>query len=222
VSDERMQLPEALAREIDRDLGPVRPLLRPELRAASIVLVAAVCGAAFLSVHGLRSDYPRLPIAAVLSVFFLRAAAGAGLLFLAMREAVPAAGWTDRGRRVALIAAAAALLVLPEVFVRAIDLGEPAAVTPLLCFPLVVLVAVPSLVVGLVLLQRAWPLRPVMTSVLAGLGSGMLAGATMFIACDNASAAHAWAAHESAALAVALLGGIAGWVMGVRRARRAL
>jgi hypothetical protein len=222
VIDDRMELPGALAREIDRDLRPVRPLFRFELRAALLALVALSCGALLLLLHGLRTDLSRLPMAAVLSVFLLRTAAGMALLFLAMREAVPAAGWTDRGRGIAGIAAATALLVLPEVFARAMDLGGISRVAPLLCFPLVVLVALPSFVVSVILLRRAWPLRPVMTSALAGLGNGMLAGAAMFIACDNASAAHAWATHESAAIAVALLGALAGWGIGVQRARRAL
>jgi hypothetical protein len=222
VTDERMELPDALAREIDRDLVAVRPILRFELRAALLALVALSCGALMVSVHGVRSDLPELQMATVVTVFLLRTAAGVGLLALAMREAVPAAGWTDRSRRIAFIIAVAALLVLPEGFARAIDLGGAARVAPLLCFPVVVLVSVPGFFVSMILLRRAWPLRPVMTAALAGLGTGMLASAAMFIACDNASAVHAWATHESAAIAVALLGGLAGWGIGVQRARRAL
>jgi hypothetical protein len=216
--------PESLVRELERDFAPVRPLLSFERRAALVALFAALAGAMFLWHVGIRTDAGALPPPLLAIFLLLRVAAGTALILLAMREAIPAAGWSDAVRRVALSFAVAGLLLLPDAFARAIDFQGRGAMHPLSCFAFVLAVSLPTFAFAFVLLARAYPLRPVATGTVAGLGAGMLAEAVIFLACDNAAPAHGLAVHASAAIAAGLCGAIAGWLIGVtkRSARRTL
>jgi hypothetical protein len=212
------EFPESLARQLGPDLALVRPLLRFELRSALIALLAASVAAMFLWHAGIRTDAGTLPPATLAMFLVFRVAAGTGLILLAMREAIPAAGWSDRMRRVALFVAVAGLFLLPEVFARTIGYHGRGSLHSLNCFLYVLAVSVPALALTFALLARAYPLRPVATGTVAGLGAGMLAEAAIFIACDNAARVHGMAVHGGAVITAGLCGAIAGWLIGRARA----
>lgn len=217
IEQQLPKFPDRLSRELARDFAPVRPVLPFELRASLIAVLAAACGAFFLWKLGMRADWPALPRAAIVTVLLLKLLVGVSLIILSLREAIPGSGWSDRTRTIALCAAVGALLFLPEVFARAIAFHDSASLDPSSCFAWIVAVSIPSFAGLFVLLARAYPLRPVMTGLTAGLGTGILAEAAIFLACANPAPIHGMAVHGSASIALGLLGGLAGWLIGRAR-----
>lgn len=217
IEQQRPELPDRLARELARDFAPVRPVLPFEVRAALVAVLATACGALFIWKLGMRADWPAVPGAAIVTFLLLKLLVGVSLITISLREAIPGSGWSDRTRTIALCAAVGALLFLPEAFARAIAFHDAASLDPSSCFAWIWAVSIPSFAGLFVLLARAYPLRPVMTGLTAGLGTGILAEAAIFLACSNPAPIHGMAVHGSASIVLGLLGGIAGWVIGRTR-----
>lgn len=216
----RPELPDALARAVFSDFRPVRPVLRSETRMVIVSALAAAAAALLVAQLGMRHDVSLLPKLAFVSMLMVRVAAGLSLILLALREAIPSAGVSDRRRTLFAVIGLSMLIALPEMFSLLIGARQNGIIAgPWFCFPLVVAVSVPSFLGMLVLLSRAWPVRPVQTGFLAGLGSGILAEAAQFVVCANADPVHGGAVHGGAAISVALLGALAGLML--ERNRRA-
>jgi hypothetical protein len=210
---QRREVPAALAARIAADLAPVRPLPRAELRFGVVALLATLTAAVLLFVIGTRRDMP-LTSPVFLIMLAIRIEAGALLAIVALRESIP-------GRRARLdtkgstvLFALAVLFLFPRFLT-----GPPAPAGPGFCFPLIVLVALPSFAALLWLLARAYPLHPIRTGAIAGLGSGLLAEAAQFVACSNSGYMHASVVHGGAAVSMALVGVLGGWLMDIRRRR---
>ncbi len=220
MDDSRHALPPALAAKIFRDLRPVRPVLRSDVRAMAIGAVALLAAVLLLAVSDVRSDFATLPSIAFFGMLTARIAAGLLLVSCALKESVPSAASSAPARALAIGSGLAVLFILPGIFAQI--LGGSSAGNPLggwACFGFVLAVAIPSFIGLVVLMTRAYPLRPLLAGLLAGLGSGALAEAAQFVGCSDTHPLHGWVVHGGAALTVALCGVMAGLLIHLSRRR---
>jgi hypothetical protein len=211
-------LPPLLAAKIAGDLRPVRPVRSAETRGIAVIAIAAIAGAVLLWAIGMRHDLRSFASPWFLAMLLARIAAGSLLVLIALKDAVPGTHGIDARMKIAAVLGVAAVLALPPLFASTLE-STPGVVGPSFCFPLILAVAIPSFVGLLWLLLRAYPLHPLRTGAVAGLGSGVLAEAAQFVACSNANAAHGSLVHGGAAITLAILGGVAGWIITARRRR---
>jgi hypothetical protein len=216
---ERPRPPEPLRQAVVADLAPVTPLQTPARRALEVALwgVAALVLAPVL--FGLRHDAPLLGVMMTWGAAALEVVAGAMVVVLALREAVPGEG-IGRGRAVAAMAAGVAVqcgvalltfMVGPSSS-RALLARHPGAT----CLGMQSLLAVPALAITVVLVLRALPLRPPWAGALAGLGAGLIADGAWHLVCPLCNLTHLLVWHGGA---TALLIG-AGWAGGMAWQRR--
>ncbi|HEX9983277.1 MAG TPA: NrsF family protein [Thermoanaerobaculia bacterium] len=212
--EQRREVPAALAARISADLAPVRPLPRAEMRFGVVALLATLAAALMLFALGMRRDMPfTSPV--FLIMLAIRIEAGALLAILALRESIPGRHARLDTKATTVLFALAVLFLFPRFLT-----GPPSPAGPGFCFPVIVLVALPSFAALLWLLARAYPLHPVRTGAIAGLGSGLLAEAAQFIACSNSGYMHASVIHGGAAVSMAICGLLGGWLLEIRRRRQ--
>ncbi len=211
-------LRDAAARAASR---PGRPLLAPGARAAFVVAIGLVALAIFVVGRGLRANAHALGLALTVVPAALLVLAGAALLALALREAVPGRAVASAARRGAFITVLVLLVVLAEWLARG-GAGSRGGLPPLICYPLGLAVASPAIVLFGWLLFRAYPLRPVAAAALGALGAGLLADASLHLTCPATSLAHTLFVHGGAVATLALAGAAAGLVLSARRSSRAL
>jgi hypothetical protein len=211
-------IPPALAARIAGDLRPVRPVRSAETRSVAVIAIAAIAAAILVWAIGMRHDLRSFASPWFLAMLLARIAAGALLIVLALQDAIPGTQGIGARMKIAAVFGVAAVLALPPLFAASLA-PTPGVVGPSFCFPLIIAVALPSFVGLLWLLLRAYPLHPLRTAAAAGLGSGVLAEAAQFVACSNANAAHGSLVHGGAAITLAVLGGVAGWIIAARRRR---
>ncbi len=208
---ERGTLPAALLRELERDHRPVRPL-RPVTRR---VLVVAVWALALLAVvlplFGLRADARALGLALGWGAAALECVAGVALAALALREAVPGAGVALPWRLAALLGGVSTqVLVATACWVHS---GRPASSFPpgaATCLPLEGALGIPALVITLILVGRAYAVRPRWAGVLGGAGAGLVTDGVWHLICPHADLAHVLVLHGGAVLLLAAAGWLAG------------
>jgi hypothetical protein len=135
--------------------------------------------------------------------------AGAGLVTLALGEAVPGRG---AGRQAGLIAlaGASALFVVLGVLVRGASAGVPIP-NPLVshgpaCLSLTGLIGLTALAVVAILIRRATPLRASFAGLLAGAGTGLMAVGVYHLDCPVTHLAHVLVWHGGAVAFLALVG----------------
>jgi hypothetical protein len=223
VSDGREQLPERLRRAIEKDLEPVRPLRTPGIRALVVVLWGVALLVTLPAILGIRGDAEVLGFMLSWGVSVLETAAGLGLVWLALREAVPGRGGTAAGRVAALAAALAILAgtaVLTWARVPTMKPIEDATLHGVECFSMESVFGVPALILTLWLVVRAFPVRPVWAGILGGAGAGMLADGVQHLLCGIPDLHHVMVWHGGAALTLAVLGGAVGWLWQRRQVRR--
>lgn len=213
-----MSVPDTLFAKITADLRPVRPVWSHPVRAAAVVVLAALAGTSLVMALGLRADLGPLGTPSFVGVVAVRLLAGALLIWLALREAVPTGRTSEVGSRGAVVLGVLLFLAFPFVFAGMYDV-PPAGTTvgPWICVPRILGVAVPAFVALLWFLSSAYPLHPLRTSALAALGSGILAEAAQFVTCPNADPLHSMLCHGGAVLALAVAGVLGGWRMASRR-----
>jgi hypothetical protein len=210
-------LPPALAARIAADLRPVRPVRSAETRSIAVITVAAIAAAILLSAIGMRKDLQSFASPWFIAMVVARIAGGALLVLLALKDAIPGTEGVGSVMKIATVFGVAVLFALPSLFAPPVVAAE--GLGPGFCLPLIVIVALPSFAGLLWLLMRAYPLHPLRTGLLAGLGSGILAEAAQFTACSNSGAAHGTFMHGGGALTMAILGTLAGVVIVARRRR---
>ena len=122
--NESTPLPPELRRLVRSDLRPVRPLASPARRALVLLVWAPVAVALVLAIAPARPDTADLGWLFSWGVVLAELVAGAGLVTLALGEAVPGRG---AGRQAGLIALAGAalLFVVLAVLVRGASAGVP-------------------------------------------------------------------------------------------------
>jgi len=216
----RREVPQALLERIRGDLQPIRPVLRPQTRAVVVALLAVIAAIVLLSIHGARQDLPSLASPMFLGMLAARIAAGSFLIFVALRDAMPAGRAGPAAVSTALAAGVAVLFLLPPVYASILVLDSSRIhVGSGFCYALVLGTAAVPFVIVYWLITRAYPLSPLRAGLLAGLGSGVLAEAAQFVACSNARPAHTMLFHGGGALTVALAGLLGGLALSLRRRR---
>lgn len=213
---------EGVEARILADLRPVRPLARPWKRGLAVCGVAALAAAGVTGVSGVRADAPLLGPGVLWGLSAAQGLYGLALIAAALRESVPGRG-LSRGSAPLLIAGAAGLVLVVSwltwtVHPSVVPAGDHVAYWHR-CFPIPVLVGLPSLVVALLLAFRAYPTRPALVGALAGLGAGLLADGSWRTYCEVTAPAHVLSSHLAAVLVLTLLGLLAAVVAGARTRR---
>lgn len=217
----RSSLPDGLRRALDADHRPVRPLRPASVRALWVALWAALALAGLPVVIGFRADIASLGFALSWGAAVFECIAGLGLVVLALREAVPGSGVT---RPVGSAALAAGIAV--QVLVAALSWlqrGMPSGSFPprgAHCFPMESTLALPALALTMVLVGRAYAVRPRWAGVLGGAGAGVVTDGIWHLICPYAELSHVLVFHGGAVLALAASGWLAGSVLeGIHRRR---
>jgi len=208
--------PPDLLAKITADLRPVKPVRSAETRGIVVLAIAAIAAAILLSAIGMRHDLASFTSPWFLTMVLMRIVAGTLLVLLALKDAIPGTSGIGAAMKPAATFGAIVLFALPAVFA----LTQPSTEGPMgprVCYLLILLVAAPSFSGLLWLLMRAYPLHPLRTAALAGLGSGILAEAAQFVACSNSSPVHGAIVHGGAAATIAVFGAVAGAIMAQRR-----
>lgn len=207
--NESTPLPLGLRHLVRSDLRPVRPMASPARRALVLLAWAPVTVALVLAIAPTRPDTAELGWLFSWGVVLAELVAGAGLVTLALGEAVPGRG---AGRQAGLgaLAGAALLFVVLAVLVRGASAGAPVP-NPLLtrgpaCLFLTGLVGFTGLAVAAVRILRSDPLRASSSGLLAGAGTGLMAEGVYHLDCPVTHLAHVLVWHGAAIVLLAVLG----------------
>ncbi|MBP7677248.1 MAG: DUF1109 family protein [Thermoanaerobaculia bacterium] len=216
-------LPPALRAAVASDLRPVRPLASPARRALALLAWAPLAAAFVLALRGLRPDAAELGLLLTWGVVLAEVSAGAGLVALALAEAVPARG---PGRPAALLAlggAAALFVALAAATRRAsrgMEVDDPLVSFGPACAGMQGLIGLTAFAVAALLVLRAAPMRARLAGLLAGAGTGFLAEGVYHLDCPITHLSHVLVWHGSAILLLALLGLAFGVGLGARERAR--
>jgi hypothetical protein len=215
MSDISVAAPRVLRESIARDLAPVRRLRSPFARSLALLPVAALLLVAAPLTFELRIDVDRLGWALAWGASSAQVAIGVLLAGAGLREAVPGRTWS-RASLTMWIAVAGGALVAVTV---ASFVASPMALrngwwsVGALCLTGSAISALPAVVLGSVLVARAWPTRPALAGVLAGLGAGMMSDAGWRLFCHFSEPAHVLTAHAGGVLAAAVVGAVLTWTL---------
>ncbi len=213
-------MPAALRAAAARAATRPRPPLRgPAVRAAFVVAAGLGALAVFLGLHGVRGNAAALGAVQMVLPAALRIVAGAALVALALREAVPGRAVPAWWRTSVFVVVPLLLALLAEWLDHAAG-GPAPSLGPLACYPISLAMAVPASGLFAWLLARAYPLRPVSASSLGGLGAGLLADAAQHLGCPATSWVHTVGVHGGALLTLTAVAAALGWVESRRRAAR--
>ncbi len=217
---DRGALPEALRRGLELDHRAVRPLRPAVARAAAVILWTLLLLGVLPMVFGMRGDAQTLGVALSWGAALLESLVGLGLVALALREAVPAAGAPVGARLLALIGGfVTQFLVAAACWVQS---GTPQGSFPpsgTSCFPTEGALALPALGLTVLLVVRAYTVRPLWAGVLAGTGAGLLTDGAWHLVCPRADLAHVLVLHGGAVAALAAVGWLAGYALETVRRR---
>lgn len=208
----RGSMPDALRRALDADHRAVCPLRPAWARAFWVALWAALALAVLPVVIGFRADIASLGFALSWGAAVVECIAGLGLVVLALREAVPGSGVTLPIGSAALTAGIAVQVVVAVL--SWLQRGMPAGSFPpggAHCFPMESTLALPALALTMVLVVRAYAVRPRLAWILGGAGAGVLTDGVWHLICPYAELLHVLVWHGGAVLALAALG----WIVGI-------
>lgn len=201
--------PDDLRAAITADLSPVAPLPAPSARLLWIVPVALLLLFLASSVFSVRGDAVRLGWVLSWGASSLEMVVGLGVIGAALREAVP--GTMVSRRALGVIACAALATVTMITYATWNASPQPLLQKGLgfvwrVCLFGTIASAMPALAMSLILVRRAYPLRPALAGALCGLGSGLLADAGWRMFCHFSDPRHVFGAHALGVAAVMLIG----------------
>lgn len=206
-------LPPALRAAVRQDFGPVAPLVPPARRALLLAVPAGAVLVAALGALARGGGSARALSLAGGGVSALEWLAGFGLLWLALREAVPGLG-VGAGRAFAAIAGGIglqALLGLAVWRVTGAGLTGPGALAAgSQCATIEGAIGLPHLAIATWLALRALPIRPRWSGALAGTAAGLLADSLWHLACTRTDLEHLLVWHFGATVAMTLVGAVSG------------
>jgi hypothetical protein len=218
---ERNSLPEALRHALEVDHRVVHPLRPAPVRALWVAVWAALTLAVLPAVIGIRGDAASLGWALSWGAVLAECGVGFALVVLSLREGVPGSGVT---LPVGLTAVAAGIGVHVLVAVLSwLRRGMPTSTLPppgASCFPKESMLALPALALTLLLVVRAFAVRPRWAGVLGGAGAGLLADGVWHMICPYSQLAHVLVWHGGAVLTLIALGWVAGLAIEKARGRR--
>jgi hypothetical protein len=213
------RLPDALRRRIADDLEPVRPLAAPNRRALLLVLpVALALGVLpmfFLERHG-------APLWSAIGggISLVELIAGALLLWLALRDAVPGLGLGAKRASLALAGGLGVQLLIGLAIWGAGGALAPSADRLLIgwqCARAEGFLGLPILTAALWLGTRALPIRPRWSGALAGAAAGLLADAVWHLFCGRTDLLHVLVWHFGVTWLLTVVGFFAGSLWDGRR-----
>jgi hypothetical protein len=207
-------MPEALREAVTADPGGVRPLRPASLRVIFAAAVIAVILAFVLANASLRADIENIPIWLSWGCSGLQLVFGVGLIWLALREAVPG-GSAPRGavRLAAVTALGLQVLigVATSIYSPAIPLTGSGLEPGLGCLKHEALMALPTFAITLWLVFRALPLRAPTAGLLGGAGATVASDAAIHLLCPMSNLSHVLLWHTGAVV----LFMATGWILGV-------
>ena len=218
MMDHLPKMPDALLREVARDLRPVKPSplpLRQTLRTAPLALVIS---SLILLALGARHDSgalgPLLTWGASSAQFLL----AIGLVWVATREGTPAGRLPKNIVSAAATAALLAVIALTLVTDAASPASGPLRIAPwiagLFCGIGSTLAGGILVLLFGVIFRNSLATRPTVAGALYGAGAGVAINAGWRIACPASSAWHTLGSHGIAMIATALLGALIGNLLG--------
>jgi hypothetical protein len=202
--------PAELRARIAVDYRAVRPLPSPLLRALAVTPFASLALLAAPAYFDVRADATALGWFFTWGASLLQVTAGFTLIAAALRESVPGRSWTPA--QLALWIIAPLLLVVVVTFasaaVSALPLGRGWWRVGLVCLGGSAAMALPIVALANVLAVRAYPTRPAVAGLLAGLGAGLMADAGWRIFCHYGEPAHVLSAHLGGVMLAAAAGAV--------------
>lgn len=213
TAPDREPVPAALRAAVRRDFAPVTPLAPPSRRALLLALPAFVVLAVALLLLARGQGYPEVISLARGGVSLLEWLAGFGLLWLALREAVPGLG-IGANRALAALSGGILLQILLGILIwqrTGAGLSGPGALAVgSQCASIEGAIGLPHLAIATWLALRALPIRPRWSGALAGAAAGLLADSLWHLACARNDLEHLLVWHFGATVAMTLLGAFAG------------
>ena len=201
-------IPAELRARVAADYTVVRPLPPPAVRALAVTPFALLALLAAPTYFNVRADASALGWLFTWGASFVQVAAGFMLVAAALRESVPGRSWTPA--QLALWIIAPLLLVLAVTFasasLSALPLGQGWWMVGLVCLGGSAAMALPIVALAGVLAMRAYPTRPAIAGLLAGLGAGLMADAGWRIFCHYGEPAHVLSAHLGGVMIAAAAG----------------
>lgn len=214
------RLPEKLRAKVAQDLRPVRPVAAPSVRLLLVMLWTAAVLVAVPALMGLRFNAPQLGFWLLWGATALEAVAGLSMVFLALREGIPALG-APRGTLVSALLGAWVLQLGVALFTHArCPCPAGAGLGDVVCLTTETFLGIPALFLTLVLVVRAYPLSPPQAGLLGGVGAGLLADAVQHLVCPVSDLRHVLVWHLGAVALLGLLGLAFGFVWEGLRLRR--
>jgi hypothetical protein len=197
-------IPAALVTHVRASLSAVRPLASPARRLLALLPLAAVLLLGPPLCYAWRDNLALLPGWASWGLSIFESLAGAALLGLALRQAVPGLAVRSRWMLLAFAGAVAVFAAVSLITARVLPtpLHEPGAWSRLAweCVVMELVFAVPALVVTAWLVARALPTRPALTGVAYGLAVGLMTDAGLRLFCSIDAPSHVFAGHGGAIL----------------------
>lgn len=214
------QVPGPLRESVLVDLGPVAPLAAPARRALAVALPALALAGVVAVVAARSSAGAPLWSPGGGGVSLLEWAAGLGLVWMALREAVPGRGFGAVRSALALAVAIGLELGLGLLLARSASGAGPELAAGAHCGAAEGVLGLPWLALASFLVLRALPLRPRWSGALAGAAAGLFADAAWHLACSVTDLAHIAVWHVGATLALASIGFWSGSLWTLRAAAR--
>jgi hypothetical protein len=213
-------LPDALRRRLAADFVPVRPLPSPARRALWAVPFAVLALVAAPLWFSVRGDTGLLGFWQSWGVSLAQAALGLAVVVAALRDAVPGRTWAPGAVALWLgLPVACVVLVAWTTWWTSQELvPDPRLLIAGMCFGGSLAAALPIVAVTAVLTAGAFPTRPFLTGLLAGVGAGTVADAGWRMFCHYTEPAHVLSAH----LGGVLVAGLCGALLSAWLARRRL
>lgn len=220
--DELEPVPSELRQALKGDFASVASLAPPSRRALGLALpTIVVMASAHLLIEVLGGATP-LSLSRM-GVGVLQWLAGLGLLWLALREAVPGLG-VGAGKALFALSGGIGLQAILGLLIwqrsGAGITGLDAASIGAQCALMEGLIAIPHLAIAIWLARKAFPIRPRWSGALAGGAAGLLADVVWHLACPRTDLRHLVLWHPGATILMTLLGAAAGWLWGRRAGAR--
>ena len=200
---------------IGPDVAPVQPLAVPGVRALWVLIPWCVLAAGVFVWFGFRPDLDALGVRSQAALSLAQVAACLAIVRFSLRSSIP--GLMPATSSAMMITAGAVLLHLVigwDTVARgwlAFPIGREWSVG-LACLGAIAVMSVPSLIVGLTMLQNGVLTRALSAAVLVGTAAGLMAESIWRLHCPYSTWGHLLPFHTGALLMPILLAaGLATW-----------
>lgn len=203
-------LPAELRARLAADYAAVTPLPSPLARAAWVAPFAALAVLAPPLYFNVRSDADQLGWMMGWGASLFQAGLGFVIIVAALRDSVPGRAWSAAALAAWMVAPVAVLIAVTIVSwqLSLVPLRRDYWFIGAVCLTSSAATALPVIAIANVLAARAYPTRPSMTGLLAGLGAGLMADGGWRMFCHFTEPSHVLAAHVGGVALAAAAGSI--------------